>query len=183
MNLNNKSNNGTMIKKNNKMIVNKDEILEAWRKHFENLAIKSESVDLVDFENNNLDCSEVNESIKWSEIIEVLKKLKNNKAVGTDLIPTEVYKSVEMDMEMKCSLSKYMLKLFNCMFDKAIIPLCWKTSIIVPIHKKGDATDMNNYRGISLINTCLKLFLKIITDRITRIVEDKNILVKEQVGF
>ena len=32
------------------------------------------------------------------------------------------------------------------------IPQEWKESNIVPIHKKGDRMDCNNYRGISLLS-------------------------------
>jgi hypothetical protein len=31
------------------------------------------------------------------------------------------------------------------------LPEDWKESVIVPIHKKGDKTDCNNYRSISLL--------------------------------
>ncbi|KAK4528609.1 hypothetical protein GAYE_SCF62G6554 [Galdieria yellowstonensis] len=42
---------------------------------------------------------------------------------------------------------------------------------------------MNNYRGISLINTNVKLRSAIGTNRIRNAVENHNILVQEQAGF
>ena len=42
----------------------------------------------------------------------------------------------------------------------------WKESI-VPIHKKGDRIDCNNYRGISLFSTSYKILSNIISSKMT----------------
>ena len=46
------------------------------------------------------------------------------------------------------------------------MPEEWKESIIVPIHKKGDKTDCNNYRGISLLPTTYKILSNILLLRL-----------------
>ena len=43
----------------------------------------------------------------------------------------------------------------------------WKDSIIVPIYKKGNKTDFNNYRGISLLPTTYKVLSNILLTRLT----------------
>jgi hypothetical protein len=46
-------------------------------------------------------------------------------------------------------------KLINSthIWNKEELPDQWKESIIVTIHKKGNKTDCNKYRGISLLST------------------------------
>jgi hypothetical protein len=51
-------------------------------------------------------------------------------------------------------------------WNKEELPEEWKESVIVPIQKKGDKTDYNNYRGISLLPTTYKLLSNILLSRL-----------------
>jgi hypothetical protein len=53
-----------------------------------------------------------------------------------------------------------------------ILPDQWKESIIVSIHKKGDETDCNNYRGISLLSTSYKMLSNILLSRLVLYVDE-----------
>ena len=54
-------------------------------------------------------------------------------------------------------------------------------SIIVPIHKKGDKTDCNNYRGISLLPTTYKILSNILLSRLIPYAEE--VIGDHQCGF
>jgi hypothetical protein len=58
-------------------------------------------------------------------------------------------------------------KLINSIWNKEELLDQWKESIIVPTHKKGDKTDCNNYRGISLLSTSYKIVLNILLSRLS----------------
>jgi hypothetical protein len=53
-------------------------------------------------------------------------------------------------------------KLNNSVWNNEELPDQWKESIIMPVHKKGDKTECNNYRGISLLSTSYKIALNFI---------------------
>jgi sorting nexin-29 len=61
------------------------------------------------------------------------------------------------------------------------LPQKWKEYIIVPIHKKGDKIDCNNYRGISLLSTAYKILSNILLARLTAYVNE--IIGDHQCGF
>jgi sorting nexin-29 len=52
------------------------------------------------------------------------------------------------------------------------LPQQWKESIIVPIHKKGDEIDCNNYQGISLLSAAYKSSSNILLARLTPYVNE-----------
>ena len=56
--------------------------------------------------------------------------------------------------------------MLTSIWKKEKLPEKWKESIIVPIHKKEDKTDCNDYRGISILPTTYKIILNILLSRI-----------------
>ena len=60
-------------------------------------------------------------------------------------------------------------------------PSSWRKGIINPIFKKGDDSIVNNYRGITLMNTEYKLYAMVLGERLRREVE--TILPDSQSGF
>ena len=62
-------------------------------------------------------------------------------------------------------------------------PTRWLAGYIIPIFKKGDALDPNNYRGITINSSIGKLFNMILNERITKSFTSRNIISKYQIGF
>jgi hypothetical protein len=75
------------------------------------------------------------------EVEIAIAKLKKYKSPGSDQIPAEL---IQAGGEI---LLSEIHKLSNSVWNKEELPDQWKESIIVPIHKKGDKTDCNKYRG------------------------------------
>jgi hypothetical protein len=61
--------------------------------------------------------------------------------------------------------------LINSVWKKEELPDQWKESIIVPVHKKGDKTDCNDYCGISLLSTWYKMLLNIFLSRLSTYID------------
>ena len=120
----------------------------------------------------------INNDFTVSEVMHVIKRLKCNKAAGSDLIVNEFLKAT---VEKLCPV---LTKLFNVVFASGIVPEAWTQGLIVPIYKKkGEQSDPNNYRGISLLSCIGKVFTSLISERITKYVEHFELLGAEQAGF
>jgi hypothetical protein len=77
----------------------------------------------------------------------LIAEFKTYKSPGIDEIPAELIQT-----EGKILLS-VIHKLINSIWNEEELPVQWKESSIVPVHKKGDKTGCNNYHGISLLST------------------------------
>jgi hypothetical protein len=100
------------------------------------------------------------------EVEIAIGKLKSYKSTGTDHIPTHLIKA---GGETLCS---EIHKLICSIWNKEELPQQWKESIIIPIHKKGDKTDCNNYRRISLLLTAYKILSNILLARLNPYVNE-----------
>ena len=70
---------------------------------------------------------------------------------------------------------------WSCMVSSFIYYLCSVMENFVPIYKKGDKTDCNNYRGISLLPTTYKILSNILLWRLPPYAEE--IIGDHQCGF
>ena len=62
-------------------------------------------------------------------------------------------------------------------------PALWKRANVVPIHKKGDRQVKTNYRPISLLPICGKIFENIIFDELYKNLAENNLISTHQSGF
>jgi len=86
----------------------------------------------------------------------VLKLTKNGKAPGQDNINSDLYKYAPEEFTLR------LLQFLNNIYRENSIPNEWRHAVITPIFKKGDRREPKNYRGISILNTCYKLYSKIL---------------------
>lgn len=157
---------------------------EAWLKHFSDVLNDGQ-------ENQNNACedlppeieqtddpfNELNADISEAEVKEAIRHAKSGKAPGPDGIISEILKASDHGTVV------FLTKFFNTLFCKGLFPTEWSKAIIFPLHKKGDANNPDNYRGISLLSCVSKLYTHILNKRLTQWAEDNNIISEEQAGF
>src|SRR5277367_1448300 len=91
---------------------------------------------------------------------QAILKMKNNKSAGNDKLPVILFKKL-------CSQLSYPLSLlFNISLSTSDLPAAWKSSIVVPVFKKGSSNDPSNYRPISLTAVACKILESIVKDNV-----------------
>ena len=108
-----------------------------------------------------------------SELNLARKQIKEGKAFGEDGISPEVMKRVD--------LNDIVLKFCNDALDGGDLPDQWKTSLIIPVPKKGDLTKTDSYRGIALTSIVSKTMHRMILNRMKPSLE--RVLRRHQNGF
>ena len=111
------------------------------------------------------------------EAKQTLKKLKFKKSTGIDKVIAELIKSLNHRALL------VILKILNKIFKSGEFPEEWAMGIIVPIFKAGEREDLNNYRGITLLNIVGKVFVGILNERLNKFAEKFNIICENQAGF
>jgi hypothetical protein len=91
--------------------------------------------------------------------------------------------NIELIKMVKNILITPLTKLFNLCISMNSFPDCLKKSLIIPIFKKGDANDKNNYRPVSLLPIFSKIFEKLMMLQISNYLVENKILVSNQFGF
>ena len=111
------------------------------------------------------------------EIKDTIKNLKNSNSSGHDHFSTRF---IKLSAPI---LIPALEKIFNLAISTGVYPNNLKVAKVTPIFKKGDPSSVNNYRPISILSTINKIFEKILYTRLTKYINDFQLLYKYQFGF
>ena len=110
-------------------------------------------------------------------VTNLLKNINENKATGPDQIPGKLLKICAEE------LTDVFTIFFQNSLEQGKIPDNWKLAHIFPLFKKGDKTNVENYRPISLTSIACKLLEHIVHSTIMDFLDSGNILTPFQHGF
>src|SRR3984885_12786373 len=164
---------GSLKNGNGGIIGDKEEVKARWKDHTESLYSVDRRVKAE--EGTETTVYEKEPNILLAEVEWAIEQLKDNKAPGADGIPIELIKAAGD------GIIKEITTLCNLIWEKEDWPKDWEKSIFIPIFKKGDARECENYRTIEMISHTSKILLKIIHKRMESTIERE--LPVNQAGF
>lgn len=157
---------------------NKEVLAYDFNKHFSEVFKSSDAI--INFSKiklPSLQNSMFFEEISEDEISNIILSLKNKKSTGIDEINKDILKIL-----FKRN-SNFLTTLINLSFEKGIFFSDLKTSVVVPVFKKGSVNDLGNYRPISLLSVFSKVIEKLMKSRLLNFLEKNKILSANQYGF
>jgi hypothetical protein len=154
-------------------------VMDEWLDHFKNiLSCESEnSANAHITDGDDVQDDELDREISENDVRRDIMSICNGKSCGIDGVLPEM---------LKCSLNivvPFLTKLFRKLFNDGIFPDEWSKAIIVPIFKKGDIHNVDNYRGISLLSVVSKCYTKLLNRRLCSWLRNHNVISECQSGF
>ena len=177
-----KSTNILEIQVDNRTISSPGDMAEAFNDHFTNIGqvlaqeVPSAEVN-PEFYLSHTDKAFHLKTPSLDVVFNLLRNIDEKKATGLDMIPSKLLK-------MAASIVTPSL---TAIFTKSIItgiyPTEWKMARVTPVFKKGEKSDLNNYRPISVIPVVSNVFEKIVYDQLYQYLNDNQLLSSCQSGF
>ena len=167
---------------NNSLLTKPVPIADVFNNFFANIGSTLESKlpppqnDPIDYLHGNFPNSMQVPEVTLEDVMKVIKSLKNKKCNLDDFAPCIIKENVHL-------LSLPISILFNQSVNSGRFPKSLKFARIIPLHKKGPKTDINNYRPISLLNIFSKIFEKLMKVHLISFIKKNDILSNMQYGF
>lgn len=186
------------------LVVAGEPLQQAWNQHFKRLVTDSagssrnpEAWEHLEAEDHG-EIPGINTPFTWPELARCLRTSRSGRAPGASGIPVEIFKAcalpgteseaAELETETNDTtppnkMAECLLWLCNNIWEAGKIPAHMLEKWFVAVPKKGDLTDRNNYRGIVLMDTVLKVMSRMLTQRTSCGLETGRRLIDEQGGF
>ena len=115
-------------------------------------------------------------NIKTEEVDDAISELKDN-GCGIFKFSNRVLNEVKSTINVKLA------KIIDLCVSQGYFPTQLKTGCITPVFKKGDKSNIANYRPVCSLSPLSKIIEKIIYKRMMKFIEINNIFSKSQYGF
>lgn len=161
--------------KEGKILIQEQEVAQRWEEYFRELYNQTQRADNKDEVTEEENEEQDEQDITINEIKEAVKKIKLGKSAGHDKITPEMIKYSGEEGYNILQL------VYNKIWQTGKVPKDWELGVVIPIYKKGDKRNCNNYRGITLLSVAAKTFERVLDTRLRSIIEPQ--LEKSQSGF
>ena len=116
-------------------------------------------------------------SLTNGEILSHIRNLNPNKAAGSDGVSGQMLLLCDRTVVLPLNI------IYRTILDTSIYPVMWKLANVTPIFKKEDKQLVKNYRPISLLPICGKLFEKIVFNNLYIYLNRNGLITSNQSGF
>ena len=110
-------------------------------------------------------------------VIDIINSTSSHKAMGADKISARMLKIPAP------VTAPSVTKLINYSINNAVFPRTWKTAKVTPLFKKGDSSDVNNYRPISVLPVLSKIVERHVHSNLYAYLSENKLLFSNQSGF
>ena len=161
--------------KEGKVLSKESEQVPRWKEHFESLLNRPDPISVPDIQAAREVLDINTDPPTLSEVKVAIKAMKSGKAGGLDGVTADMLKAE--DVMTPILLRSILERIWN----SEETPESWTTGLIVKLPKKGDLSDCNNWRGITLLSITSKILSRIVHRRISETLD--RYLRQEQAGF
>ena len=165
------------IPNNNTMTENDTEKAEVLLSHFSSVFTKEPVGPIPGPKTQKYDVPLNTMHITEEQILKKLRKIQTAKSPGPDQMHPKLIK------ELADVLAKPLSIIFNTSLQTRTLPASWKTANVSAIFKKGDNTNANNYRPISLTSIICRIMESIIREEVIEHMKKHNLFSDKQYGF
>ena len=161
---------------------NKENMANAFNKYFANICTTIQApndnvISHTSYLNTSVHYSFKFKTINNATTLQYLSNLTNSYSCGHDNINNTLLKSISNE------ISRCITLIINQSISTGSYPENLKLAKVIPIFKKNDKLEINNYRPISVLPVISKVFENVMHTQLLEYFTENNLLSSQQYGF